>query len=767
MKKHTIALAGNPNSGKTTLFNALTGSNQRVGNWPGVTVERSEGSYRHKDLEYEVIDLPGIYSFSAHSLDEKVSRLFILKDKPELVVNIIDATNLERNLYLTTQLIEMRVPVVVALNMMDIVEQRQIKIEVEHLARHLDCPVVPIVANRGGRGMGELKNAIDEAIAGRHISKANVEYDEVVEKSISRLVEKNAPYASSNKVDARWLAVKLLEEDELAGEMTNGTLKEFAADEAGQIRHHTGDDTDIVIADGRYGFIHGLSCDVVNRTAELSKTLTDTVDKIVLNRMLGIPIFMLMMYLMFVITMKVGAPFIDFFDGLCATIFVDGMKELLTSLGFPGFLTTLLADGIGGGVRTVATFIPPIGLIFICLSALEDSGYMARAAFVMDRLLRSIGLPGKAFIPMLVGLGCNVPGIMATRTLENNRDRMLSVLINPLISCGARLPVYALFIAAFFRENGALVLFSIYFTGIALAILSGLLFSKTILKGEMSTFVMELPPYHIPTVNGVLYHAWNRLKGFMLRAGRVIIIVVIAISFLNSLAPDGSFGHEDSGGSLLSLIGKKITPVFYPMGMTDDNWPAAVGLFTGIFAKEAVVGTLNSLYSEMDRGSEALGRDREKFDFAGGIKKAFQSIPEGFSGFFGSLKDPVGFGDVVKAGENLDTAVESLKVDKSTFTAMQKRFPNRSAVMAYLLFVLIYAPCAAAISAIYRETNLKWTLFSVCYLTGLAWIVSTLFYQFSRLSVAPASAFAWIAACAVLLAGIVLTLCLSSRKCTT
>ncbi len=759
MKKFKIALAGNPNSGKTTLFNALTGSKQRVGNWPGVTVERLEGTCTNEDSEYTIIDLPGIYSFSTYSLDEKVAREFILKEKPDLIINILDAGNLERNLYLTTQLIEMKVPVLVTLNMMDLAKQRGVSIEVEHLAKHLDCPVVPIIANRK-KGIENLLKVLDNCMACRKISKAHVEYDSILEDSIKLISDKTKLYAEKNSVDNRWLAVKLLEKDDLAEAMTEGALSEIVSMEFGKIEKHTGDEGDIVVADGRYGFIHGLAKDVINRNAKLNKTLTENIDKIVLSRFLGIPIFIFIMYLMFVITMNVGGPFIDFFDGLCGTIFVDGTRHLISGI-CPEWLITLLADGVGGGIQTVATFLPPIGLIFLCLSVLEDSGYMARSAFVMDRFLRIIGLPGKAFIPMLVGLGCNVPGIMATRTLENNRDRLLSIMINPFISCGARLPIYALFAAVFFKNNAAIMLFGIYFTGIVLAVLTGLLFGKTILQGETSTFVMELPPYHIPTIRSVLFHTWNRLKSFILRAGKVIIIVVVCLSFLNSISTDGSFGHEDSNDSVLSAISRKITPLFYPMGITDENWPATVGLFTGIFAKEAVVGTLNSLYSQIGDTEKNVSEKNGEFDFWGGIGDAFKAIPEGFEGFADSLLDPIGVGDVTEAGAaSKEQAAESLEVEKSTFLAMKKFFPDNASVIAYLLFILIYAPCLAVVAAIYRETNFKWMIFSVCYLTGLAWVISTLFYQISRLSTTPRAALPWIILCV----GVITTFILVLKK---
>ncbi|MDD3104368.1 MAG: ferrous iron transporter B, partial [Candidatus Cloacimonetes bacterium] len=367
MKKLTIALAGNPNSGKTTLFNSLTGSKQKVGNWPGVTVEHKEGSYTHQDVEVTVIDLPGIYSFSAYSLDEKVSREFILNQKPDLVANILDATNLERNLYLTTQLLEMRIPVVVALNMMDIAKQRRISIEVEHLARHLDCPVIPMVAHKKS-GLPELKDSINAMGQEKRISKTRVQYDSVVEDAIKRLSAKTKASSDKHEVDNRWLAIKLLETDELAAELTDNLYQELVAQESAKIQRHCNEEADIMVADGRYGFINGLSRDVVHRRDQLRKTVSDLLDKVVLNRFLGIPVFFAVMYLVFMLTINFGGAFIDFFDIFTGTILVDGLAAVLAGLHFPAWLITLIAGGIGGGIQTVATFIPPIFFMFLAIS---------------------------------------------------------------------------------------------------------------------------------------------------------------------------------------------------------------------------------------------------------------------------------------------------------------------------------------------------------------------------------------------------------------
>jgi ferrous iron transport protein B len=762
MKELKIALAGNPNCGKTTVFNGLTGARQRVGNWPGVTVERVLGEYTHHGAAVEVTDLPGIYSFSALSLDEEVARKHILFDTPDVVVNVIDASNLERNLYLTTQLLEMNVPVVVALNMMDMAKQRGIRIELSHLAKHLGCPVVAITASKK-KGLDELKQAIQEIGESKVTPGVRVSYEKDIEDILRSLEISLSDVALTKNVSPRWFAVKLVEKDELAEELL-GTDKAQLPDldqQLKKVESIVGEDADMIIADGRYGFIHGLARDVTKGSDKARKTISDSIDKVVLNRMMGIPVFFVIMYLVFAITINVGGPFIDFFDGFCGTIFVDGLGALLGSIGLPEWVIAIVAQGIGGGIQTVATFIPPIFFIFLCLSFLEDSGYMARAAFVMDRFLRAVGLPGKAFIPMLVGFGCNVPGIMATRTLESKRDRILAIIMNPFMSCGARLPVYVLFAAAFFPDNGGAIIFGIYMIGIVLAVLTGLLFKTTVLRGEISSFVMELPPYHLPTFSGVMIHTWNRLSSFLIKAGKVILVVVAVLGFLNTMGTDGSFGNQDSKGSVLSAMSEAVTPVFRPMGIRDENWPATVGLFTGIFAKEAVVGTLDSIYGQLEAeeaiANEEASPEAESFDFWGGIADSFAAIPAGFEGFFDSLKDPLGLGGA------MDEVDES---DAGDYSVIVSRFGEhgKAAAFAYLLFILIYAPCVAALAAIYREIGMRWMLVAVSYLTLLAWVMATGFYQIATFTVKPAASVGWLALCVAILVGIFGGLKLEGKK---
>lgn len=746
MTNHTIALLGNPNCGKTTLFNALTGANQRVGNWPGVTVDRKEGSYGYGDKTVTVVDLPGIYAIDSEdegSVDEAIARDYLLTGAAQVVVDIVDASNLERNLYLTTQILEMGLPLVVALNMTDVAEEHGTRVNPKLLAERLGCPVVPMVASRS-QGVDELKICLDEFLLSPHRPKAQVVYPSVLEEALAVLTPAIA--GTSNPTPRhRWTALKLLEYDDRNVSDLSDALLRQVTEQRHRIHQVLGEDIDIAVADSRYGYAHRLVNDIAHRPREISVTQSDKIDQIVLNRWLGIPIFLGVMYLLFMFAINVGSAFIDFFDILFGTIFVDGLGNLLSALGMPDLVTVVLADGMGGGIQTVATFIPVIACLFLFMAFLEDSGYMARAAFVMDRFMRFVGLPGKSFVPMLVGFGCNVPAIMATRTLESRRDRILTILMNPFMSCGARLPVYALFAAAFFPRAGQNVVFLLYLMGMAMAVVTGLIMKHTLLKGEAAPFVMELPSYHLPTLKGVLIRTWERLKAFILRAGKVIVMMVMVLSLLNSIGTDGSIGNEDSENSILSSVSQSVTPVFAPMGIRQENWPATVGIFTGVFAKEAVVGTLDSLYTQLGQDeAAAAGVELEAagFDFFGSIGEAFATIPANLADLGGTLLDPLGLsvGDV----SNLETAAEEQAVAFTTFGQMAQRFDGRVGAFAYLLFVLMYFPCVAAMGAVYRETNAGWTAFVGLWTTALAYWSAVMFYQVMTFARHPASSAGWI-----------------------
>lgn len=758
----TVGIVGNPNCGKTTLFNVLTGSKQQIGNWPGVTVEKKVGDYQFEDKTIQLVDLPGTYSLEAIddeiSLDEKVARDYIASRQADLIVNIVDASNIERNLYLTSQLIEMRVPMILALNMMDAIKQRGIKIDSDSLAQKLGCPVIPISASHK-TGIKPLKITIHSAVNKQPTPSLTICYPPQLETAIETTTALLKKQEQHYHCDLRWLSLRALEGDTLAKSWVEKENYAQIQILQQQVEADTEDEIDILSADARYGLVNQLTEETVCKLGEVSQHHTEKIDAVVLNRFLGIPVFLLVMYTMFMFTINIGSAFIDVFDQFVGAIMVDGFSLVLIHLNFPEWLTVLLAQGLGGGVQVVASFIPIIGFLFLFLSALEDSGYMSRAAFVMDRFMRMIGLPGKAFVPMIVGFGCNVPAIMATRTLDNDKDRILTNLMNPFMSCGARLPVYALFAAAFFPVGGQNLVFGLYLFGIIIAILTGLIMRHTLFKGNATPFIMELPTYHLPTLQGVLMKTWDRLQAFVLNAGKVIVPMVLILNFLNALGTDGHFGQENSDQSVLSEIGRSLTPVFKPMGIKEDNWPATVGIFTGVLAKEAVVGTLDALYSQMARQENS--QPPPPFDLKRAIMDAFATVPENLRTVADNLLDPLGL-DIGHVAD-LDSAVESQGVEKGTFSAMQASFEGQAAAFAYLLFILLYAPCVAATAAIYRETNFGWTLFVLFWTTGLAYLTATVFYQVVTYSQHPDDSFAWITGLLSSFAGVLIGLWIYGR----
>lgn len=723
----SIALIGNPNCGKTTLFNLLTGSRQRVGNWPGVTVERKTGIFSYNKQQFEIVDLPGTYAIESNthttSQDEMIARDYVLSETGNVIVNIIDATNLQRSLYLTFQLIDLNLPLIVVLNMIDAVDEIGEHIDVDTLSQLLGCPVVAISSTKKS-GLDKLyyemqRLAVSMSQAKPTISTLEQTQTDIIAKHLSSI--QSDSYI--NRLN-RWQLIEALidnhqftfNEDEL--KMIEECRQELAA--------WCDNEVDIAIASSRYEAIDQVCKTVIDKPREASTSLSDKIDRITLGRITGIPFFLLAMYLMFILAVNFGSVFIDFFDGLFATIFVDGLSYLLNSIHAPNWLTVILADGIGTGIQTVATFIPVIAAMFFCLSFLEDSGYLARAAMVVDRGMRVIGLPGKAFVPMLVGFGCGVPAIMGTRTLDSTRDRIMSICMIPFMSCGARLPVYALLAVIFFPNNASTVVFILYLLGIGIAIITGFILKFTLLKGDVTPFIMEMPVYRIPTLRSMLSLTWQRLKSFIFRAGKAIVLMVTVLSVLNSVSTDGSFGHQDSDNSVLSVVSQKITPVFEPMGVTEDNWPATVGVFTGIFAKEAVIATLNSLYSMEDDSEETSS----EFNLWGGIRDAVMTIPANLAGLTDALLDPLGLSTV---DEDIDALQDQLDVNASAVTKIETSFGTSAAAMAYLIFILLYTPCAAALGAVYREAGAKWTAFVALWTFVIGWICATAYYQFTLL----------------------------------
>ncbi|SMB96568.1 ferrous iron transport protein B [Desulfonispora thiosulfatigenes DSM 11270] len=589
--KNTFALIGNPNAGKTTIFNSLTGSKAHVGNWPGVTVEKKEGILL-EDKSVNIIDLPGTYSLGAYSEDELVARNYIIGEKPDVVIDVIDASNLKRNLYLAVQLMEMDANLVLALNMADEAKTNGIDINHSLLSDLLGIPVIPTVAIKN-KGLKELISNAKKEI-GKRKKSIKINYGAEIEQEIEKLtnlIEENPEL--TNIYSARWLAVKLLENDEeliTKFKSTSGTEEILARYDQSiiDLEKIFGDDAETVIIEKRYGFIEGVvkKCVKTSKNIENSISFSDKVDSVVLNRFLGIPIFLAAMWAIFEFTFTLGDPLIGYIEDLFAWLGEVASAGISNSL-----LSSFIAEGLIGGLGSILVFLPNIFLLFFAISFLEDSGYMARAAYIMDRFMRALGLPGKAFIPLLMGFGCSVPAILATRTLESKNDRLTTILVAPLMSCGARLPVYALFVSAFFTKNQGLVMFSIYFVGIVLAIVMAKLFKTFLFPGETTPFVMELPPYRFPTLKSTFIHMWDRGSAFIKKAGTIIFGCVVLIWALASFPAGVEYASSES---YMGIIGNIFAPVYAPLGF--GTWEAASSLIFGLLAKEVVVVTLGTLY---------------------------------------------------------------------------------------------------------------------------------------------------------------------------
>lgn len=668
-----IALAGNPNCGKTTLFNALTGSNQYVGNWPGVTVEKKEGTAHLNGGELTVVDLPGIYSLSPYSMEEIVARDFIIGDAPDCIVDIVDATNLERNLYLTVQLLELERPMVLALNFMDEVEKRGDKIDVARLSKELGIPVVPITA-KTGEGLEQLLHTAHRQMHLGFTIEPDDLYDDFTHDIHHRMGELLHDYAYAANLPAHWAAIKLLEGDKVVERALN--LPEAVKLELDVLVAEYENSSDLgdretLVADSRYQYIERVVAASVVRGGKPGElTLSEKIDRVVTHRIFALPLFLCTMLAMFMVTFGPFGTMLQ--DGVAALM--DGMSVALasamTAVGVSDVLISLVCDGIIAGVGGVVSFLPQIALLFFFLSFLEDSGYMSRAAFIMDRLLRRFGLSGKAFIPMLMGFGCSVPAIMGARTMENEKDRRMTILLIPFMSCSAKLPVYGLIASAFFGSWAGLVVFGLYVIGMVLGILSGLFFKHTLFSGEPAPFVLELPPYRLPSMANMFSHIWVKVKDFLLKAGTLILLMSVVLWLLQSF----NFSLrmvEDPSMSMLGIVGSVIAPMFAPLGF--GNWQAAVALLTGFVAKEMVVSSLSMFY---------------------------------------------GFPLAAEAG---------------VVAAAMDAFTPLSA-FSYLVFILLYVPCVAAVSTLAKEMNSKkWTAFSIAWQIGIAYVAALAVYQLGSL----------------------------------
>ncbi|WP_411680280.1 ferrous iron transport protein B [Clostridium thailandense] len=675
-KELIIALAGNPNCGKTSLFNALTGSKQHVGNWPGVTVEKKEGKLKFEGRNITIVDLPGTYSLGAYSEDEVVARDFILKDKPNVVINVIDASNIERNLYLTMQLLETGAKVILALNMMDEAKNKNIQIDIDKLSKLLSIPVVTTIATKG-EGINEL---VKKAVALGNEKKNSVykiDYGKDIEKEAEVLQKALLESAATLEYPADWTAIKLLENDEyikrrIEEKEDNKKISSEIQKSVEKLITIIGYEPDTFIIDKRYEIISEVIQESVKKQIVRIESTSDKIDKWVTHKWLGIPIFAAIMFVMYQVSMTFGNGFLggkvdDAFSALN-----DWAGTTLTNMGTPELLKSFVTDGLIGGLGSVIVFIPMIFTMYFFIAILEDSGYMARAAYVMDRLMNSIGLHGKTAVSLIISGGCNVAGIMSTRTLDSKKDRMVAILINPFVSCSARLPVYALFAGAFFSgkklgifDQGGIVIFSLYALGIIVAILVGKFFSEKVFKGEESYFILELPPYRIPTAKSIFIHMWEKSQHFIKKMSTIILGLVIIVWVLSNL-PNGV--EPGSHNSLIGIIGSFMAPIFKPAGF--GTWQAAVSLITGIGAKEAVVSTLGTVY---------------------------------------------GVGD-----DNLITTIQQV------FTPLS--------ALAFMVMSLLYCPCAATIGAIRRETNSKkWAFAAVVYTCVIGWIAGVLVYQIGKL----------------------------------
>ena len=700
----TVALAGNPNSGKTTIFNNITGARQHVGNYAGVTVERREGFRRFQGQDLLLVDLPGTYSLTANSLDEIVARNVIIDEKPDLIVNILDASNLERNLYLALQLLELERPLVLALNMTDMAEKAGIKINSGVLRQRFGVPVVKLIGNRN-QGTEELLQTVVESSQRTAYRPFSIDYGMKIEAAIAEVTEA-LQNLTNVKFPMRWLAIKLLENDpEVGSSLLNIAGGSAVAAIVAKVRNKTavmlGEELEIAIAEARYLVVADIVAEFVDSSGRQERTVSDRIDEVLTHRVLGLPLFFGIMWLLFNIVFTVG----EIPQGWIEDA-VKGFSDLVSANLAEGELRSLLVDGIIGGVGSVLTFLPSILLLFFGIALLEDTGYMARAAFVMDRIMRAVGLHGKSFIPLLLGFGCSVPAVMGSRTLENKGDRMVTILVSPLMSCSARLPVYTLLIAAFFHESVAgSVLFSIYFLGISLAILMALVFRKWLFPGASEPFIMEMPPYHLPTLRSIAIHMWERSVLYLKKAGTLILAASILIWFITNYPANVEYSKDydaakmqiteqydeeaakpllaqldqEQAGEKLALsyagqFGHFIEPVIKPLGF---DWKMGVGLVSAVAAKEVLVSTLATIYSVGDAEENA------------------QSLQEALAG---------------------DAAFSPL------------------VAFSLMVFTLIYSPCLAVLAVVRRETNSwKWPAFSFVYSTTLAWVMSFVVYQGGRL----------------------------------
>ena len=733
-KSPIIALAGNPNCGKTTVFNLLTGARQKVGNWPGVTVEYRSGTAQIGGQKLSVVDLPGVYSLlGGGGADQDVARDYLVHGDADLVINIIDASNIERHLAMTFELMQVGRPMIIALNMIDEAEAMGLLPNPEALSKALGIPVIPMVA-RTGRGRTHLIDAIAAALVDPPVVHTHV-FEPAIENPLRGL---RACMPGQRPADKRFEALRLVED---LAEPQSSEIAEVLARTREAIENLTGEAAADAIAGYRFTWAHDKARQGVGFRASkgADRHLTERIDNIVLSDWLGVPIFLGVLYAVFVVSFSGGNVFLDFFDQVSSTLLIDGVGHLLYLLHLPDWLVAITAGGVGGGLNLVFTFVPPIGMTFIFLALLEDFGYMARAAYAMDRLMRRMGLPGNALVPMIVGFGCNVPAIMGSRIIEDPRGRLLTVLMQPFMSCSARLTIYMAFAVVFFRENGGQVVFALYVLGIMVAFLTAFLVGRTAVRGEAMPFIMELPPYRLPSARNVLLQAWQRLKVFVMRVGRVIAAIGLVLFVLPGIGwTDQGISTTDIDHSFLAEGSRALVPLFEPMGVSPDNWPAVSGLIAGAAAKEIVIGTLNGIYQRQN-SEDQMARYRNP-DILGQLASAAMTIPANAVAFVATLSDPLG----LAAFQSNDDVVAASGASNATLAAIAAGFTPLSA-FAYLVFVLLYVPCASTMGALKREVGRGWMIFSITYGIGLGWGAATIIYQLGTLAEHPVTSLSWVA----------------------
>jgi len=716
-KTITVAVAGNPNSGKSTLINAIAGTRLNVGNWPGVTVEKKEAVFEYEGKWIKLVDLPGTYSLSPYTQEEIITRDYLVHEMPDVIIDVVDATNLERNLYLTVQLLELEIPVVMALNIYDEAEKKGYAIDTRAIEETLGVKVVPTVATRKN-GLHDLLNAamnlVDEP-SSHYPKKLNYGGDiELAAKSIEKQIKSGYP-SLVEKYPLRWLAFKLIEEDAGVRDEIKISIDLLQLEDA--VRHlkkaHE-EDMESIMADARYAQAAGLTREVLKRPELRKMELTEKIDRIALNRFIGIPIFLAAMWFVFKLTFDVSKPLADWLNAMTSGPFKRWAEAIAGLIHAPAWTSSLVTDGVIAGVGSVLVFVPVIFAMMFFITFLEGSGYMARAAFVMDRAMHAIGLHGKSFIPMLLGFGCNVPAIYATRTLENPRDKALTALLVPLMSCGARLPVYVVFISAFFPARAGTVLWSLYVMGIALAIVMGIVFKKTLFRGEAPMFIMELPPYRMPSFKSLMIHTWEKGKHFLIKAGTYILDVSILVWFLLNLP----WGVENKKGSYLGKVGQIGAPLLKPLGF--GNWEAASSLMAGVIAKEIVVGTMGEIYVKKTEEEKKI----EQPAFTDDLKELGTTFASALKGSVVNVVSTFGISSLTAEEDKKRAGLKS--VIQGTFTPLS--------AYAFITFVLLYMPCVVVAIAMRQEFGTwKWFGIAFIYQMGLAWLAAFVIYQGGKL----------------------------------